>query len=37
VLVFVEATIYQLDEDNEALASKGLLEPGRGLLGANTQ
>jgi len=33
VLVFVEATIYQLDEDNEALAAQGRTEPGRRLLG----
>jgi len=32
VLVFVEATIYQLDEDNEALAAQGRTEPGRRLL-----
>ncbi|KAF5837827.1 hypothetical protein DUNSADRAFT_3790 [Dunaliella salina] len=32
VLVFVEATIYQLDEDNEALAARGHAEPGRQLL-----
>lgn len=33
ILVFVEGTIYQLDEDNEALAGRGLVEPARQLLG----
>ncbi|GFH23263.1 uncharacterized protein HaLaN_20854, partial [Haematococcus lacustris] len=32
VLVWVEATIYQLDEDNEALARQGKVQEGRGLL-----
>ncbi|GFH29814.1 predicted protein, partial [Haematococcus lacustris] len=32
VLVWVEASIYQLDEDNEALARQGKVQEGRGLL-----
>ena len=33
VLVWVEATVYQLDEDNEALSQQGVVDPGRRLLG----
>jgi len=33
VLVYVESTIYQLDEDNELLAKSGTIAQGRHLLG----
>lgn len=33
VLVFVEATIYQMDEDNEALARQGSVAAGHRLQG----